>query len=66
MNNTIYLNEFTEKFASEVRPQLDFWLQTQAFNFGFEVIIENCGAKTTLVNKVVKYLKDHDCIVTVK
>lgn len=60
---TLYLNEYTEKFSTEVKPQLDrilenIWLEN--------VVIEVSNAKPRLINKVTKYLQNHDITVEIK
>ena len=60
---TLYLNEYTEKFSTEVKTQLDrilenIWLEN--------VVIEVSNAKPRLINKVTKYLQNHDITVEIK
>lgn len=54
------LNEYIEKF-SEIKPHLD--LIGEDLNIEY-VTIQNDGCKAPLVQKIVKYLKGFDIVVT--
>lgn len=57
----IKLNNWIDRF-SEIKPKLDQELES----LDYEYTIENEGCSNKVVNQVVKYLKDHDCQVTVE
>ncbi len=61
---TIEVNEYIEKF-SEIKPQLDLLLESINVT---ELTVINDGCSNKLVDKIVKYVKDHDvvCIVESK
>jgi len=58
----IEVNEYISKL-SEIKPQLDQLLEDLNLE---EIIILNDGCSNKLVNRIVKYIKNHDVVAIVE
>jgi mannose/fructose-specific phosphotransferase system component IIA len=64
MSITIEVNEYISKF-SEIKAHIDQALESLNTE---EIVIMNDGCSNTIINKIVKYIQNHDvvCIVESK